>query len=103
MTIIDLSHIDSFDWDAGNLVKNVIGHAVSNKESEEVIFNRPVFFFEDEKHSLVEQRFLALGRSNVGRLLTIIFTVRESKIRVISARDMHRKERGTYEKLQKNT
>ena len=103
MTIIDLSHIDSFDWDAGNRVKNVIGHAVSNKESEEAIFNRPVFFFEDEKHSLVEQRFLALGRSNVGRLLTIVFTVRESKIRVISARDMHKKERLVYENLQKNS
>lgn len=103
MIAIDLSHIESFDWDSGNLFKNVLGHAVSNKESEEVFFNRPIFFFEDQKHSLAEHRFLALGYSNLNRLLTIIFTIRQSKIRVISARDMHKKERMVYEKLSKNT
>jgi hypothetical protein len=88
----------SFDWDEGNKYKNVKNHSVSNKECEELFFNKPIFFFNDIKHSKTENRFLALGNTNAGRLLTIVFTMRNEKLRVISARDMNKKERSSYEK-----
>jgi uncharacterized protein len=88
----------SFDWDEGNKYKNVKKHLVSNKESEELFFNKPIFFFKDSRHSKIEKRFLAYGKTNEGRLLIATFTMRGEKLRVISARDMNKKERAIYEK-----
>lgn len=87
-----------FDWDKGNINKNLMKHKVFNTECEEVFGNRPLKIFEDAKHSLLEKRFLAYGITNRNRRLIIVFTLRNQKIRVISARDMHKKERGEYEK-----
>lgn len=95
--------LTGFDWDNGNISKNWNSHAVSVGESEEVFFNEPFFVFHDEKHSVSEKRFFILGETNGGRELFIVFTVRKNKIRVISSRDMHRKERIEYEKLKKNS
>jgi uncharacterized DUF497 family protein len=69
-------------------------------EAEQVFFNAPLLVLEDSRHSSEEPRFHALGKSDDTRLLHITFTVRHKgeKIRVISARDMHRKERVIYEK-----
>lgn len=100
--IIKLSVI-IFDWDDGNKYKNAKKHDVSIRESEEVFFNKPIFFFEDYKHSKVEKRVLALGRTNNDRLLSVIFTLRNDKLRIISVRDMSKKERSVYEKKQKNS
>jgi len=94
--MLDKRRLDGFDWDEGNRDKNWLKHRVSNGECEEVIFNVPLLLAEDAKHSETEQRYLALGRTNGGRLLFISFVVRTDKIRVISARDMHRKERTVY-------
>ena len=96
--MIDLTKITDFDWDEGNARKND-KHGVSMAESEQVFFNEPLFLIADEKHSEVEQRFHALGQTDEGRVLHITFTLRKTgeKIRVISARDMHRKERTIYE------
>ncbi len=96
--MIDLSRITGFDWDAGNARKNE-KHAVSMAEAEQVFFNMPLLLLADEKHSQREARHHALGQADTGRLLHLTFTVRKagSLIRVISARDMHRKERTIYE------
>jgi uncharacterized DUF497 family protein len=96
--MIDLAKITGFDWDEGNSQKNV-KHSVSTAESEQVFFNAPLLLLEDVKHSRMESRFHALGKTDDGRLLHISFTLRnEGKaIRVISARDMHKKERSIYE------
>lgn len=96
--MIDLAGIAGFDWDAGNARKNE-KHGVSMAEAEQVFFNAPLLMIEDTKHSAGEARFHALGRTDDGRLLHITFTVRSGgrKIRVISARDMHRKEQTIYE------
>jgi len=99
---IDLSDIDSFDWDDGNRSKNEAKHSVSNKESEEVFFNRPIFFFTDQKHSDIEQRILVYGKTDSSRHLTLVFTRRTNKIRIISVRDMNKKERTKYEELKTN-
>lgn len=94
----ELTAVVSFDWDKGNVRKND-KHGVSMAEAEQVFFNQPLLLLEDTRHSHSEPRFHALGKSNEGRLLHITFTLRGegTRIRVISARDMHRKERSIYE------
>lgn len=84
-----------FDWDQGNINKN-LKHGAANKESEEPFFNKPLKIFKDPKHSQVEQRFVAYGTTNSGRMLAVVFTLREPKIRVISSRDQNKKERKAY-------
>lgn len=98
----NLSYFEGFDWDRANVQKNWNRHEVSFYECEEVFFRDPVII-PDTGHSDAEARFFAMGRTVRGRLLTIIFTVRENKIRVISARDMSRKERKAYGKIEKNS
>ena len=97
--MIDRMKIRGFDWDEGNTRKNE-KHGVSMAEVEQVFFNAPLLVLDDFRHSSQEPRFHALGKTDDTRLLHIAFTVRHKgeKIRVISARDMHRKERVIYEK-----
>lgn len=97
-TMIDLSSILGFEWDAGNERKNE-KHGVSMAEAEQVFFNAPLLLLEDVAHSQSEARFHALGQTDDGRQLHITFTLRRlgELVRVISARDMHRKERSVYE------
>lgn len=96
--MIDLTKITGFDWDEGNARKND-KHVVSMAEAEQVFFNAPLLLIADTKHSQGEPRLHALGKTDEGRTLHITFTLRNAgeKIRVISARDMHRKERTIYE------
>ena len=97
--MINWAKITGFDWDEGNSRKNVDKHQVSQSEAEQVFFNQPLMVVQDDKHSHAEIRLHALGKTNDTRLLHITFTLREqhTMIRVISARDMHRKERAIYE------
>lgn len=88
--------ITGFEWDKGNEQKNV-KHGVAPAEAEQVFLNEPLVVLDDRKQSDTEQRFHALGQTGDGRLLHITFTIRGSRIRVISARDMHRRERAIYE------
>jgi uncharacterized DUF497 family protein len=88
---------EGFDWDEGNLLKNWEKHRVSASECEQVFFNRPLITRLDEGHSGQEMRHLALGTTDVGRHLFIVFTTRLKRIRVISARDMSRRERKVFE------
>jgi uncharacterized DUF497 family protein len=91
--------ITGFEWDEGNSRKSADKHDVSQAEAENVFLNDPLLVFEDTKHSQKEQRLHALGKTAQDRLLHISFTLRRNGtlIRVISARDMHRKERKIYE------
>jgi uncharacterized DUF497 family protein len=97
--MIEWERIAGFDWDAGNARKSIDKHDVSQAEAEQVFFNEPLLTVPDAKHSANEQRIHALGRTDDGRLLHITFTLRDNatKLRVISARDMSRKERGYYD------
>jgi uncharacterized protein len=85
-----------FEWDEGNTEKNWKRHRVTRAEAEQVFFNRPIRVSADPAHSETEARLFALGRSNLGRLLAIVFTIRGDSLRVISARPMSRRERRTY-------
>jgi len=93
----NFNNITGFDWDEGNRDKNQIKHNVSTGEAEQIFFNEPLIVLDDDKHSDNERRYAAFGITDKGRTLVIIFTIRSSKIRVISARDMNRKERAFYE------
>ncbi len=97
--MIDLDQITGFDWDDGNSRKSADKHDVSQAEAESVFFNDPLIVVEDAKHSERELRFNALGKTAQNRLLHISFTLRQNgtMVRVISARDMQRKERKAYE------
>lgn len=96
--MIDLGRITGFEWDEGNRDKNWIKHRVTASECEEVFFNRPLLLTPDPDHSITEARSFVLGQTNAGRQLFIVFTVRKGNIRVISARDMSKKERAVYGK-----
>jgi uncharacterized DUF497 family protein len=92
---------EGFFWDEGNSEKNWIKHQVTRLECEEIFFNLPLVVSDDEKHSKDEKRYYALGKSKLERYLFISFTIRDNLLRVISARDMNRKERKIYEEKSK--
>ena len=91
----------AFQWDDGNIDKNFKKHNVSIQEAEEIFLNEPLIVADDTKHSQVsEKRFYGLGSTKTNRLLFVAFTIRDKKIRVISIRDMKKKERSVYERLE---
>jgi len=90
--------VDGFEWGEWNREKNWSKHKTGPEEVEEVFFNDPLFVYRDAKHSVREGRYYCLGRTNMFRLLYVVFTLRLNKIRVISARDMSKRERIEYEK-----
>jgi len=94
-----LSGCAGFDWDESNSRKNWIKHRVTPVECEQIFFNQPLLVKDDALHSETEKRFLALGKTDKSRSLFIAFTLRGDLIRVISARDMSRKEREVYGRL----
>ena len=91
-----LLNCEGFQRDEGNQSKNWIKHSVSQSECEQPFFNRPVIVAEDAGHSQKELRWFMLGRTNSDRCLFIVFTIRGKLIRIVSARDMSKKERKIY-------
>ena len=102
--MIDWTQVTGFDWDEGNARKSTDKHGVSQAEAEQIFFNEPLLA-PDQIHSRQEPRFHALGTTDQNRLLHISFTLRANGtlIRVISARDMHRKEKTYYEQAKKDS
>ena len=96
--MINFARIAAFDWDRGNTLKNE-KHGVTMLDAEQIFFVAPLVITPDERHSKSEPQFRALGQTMLGRRLAVIFTLRagDTRLRVISARDMHRKERAVYE------
>jgi uncharacterized DUF497 family protein len=95
--MIEFERIAGFGWDAGN-ARNNAQHGVTQAETEQVFFDAHLLIVQDERHSSAEPRFHALGKTVEGRLLHVTFTPRgdNTLLRVISARDMQRKERNIY-------
>ena len=103
--MIDWNEVIGFEWDAGNARKNADKHDVSQAEAEQMFFNEPLLTVADQKHSGVEARIHTLGHTDDGRLLHATFTLRrdgaamgKTRLRIISARDMSRRERSHYER-----
>ena len=95
--IHELPGWDGFEWDAANLLKNWEKHRVSASECEQVFFNRPLVAGTADAQSPDEDRHYALGITDAGRRLFIVLTIRRKKVRVISARDMSRRERKVFD------
>lgn len=91
-----LNKCSGFEWDEGNAVKNWIRHQVIQGECEQIFFNEPLIVASYIKHSDKEKRWFVLGQTDSGRLLFLVFTIRKNLIRVISSRDMNKKEREIY-------
>ena len=102
--MINWAELNGFEWDQGNARKSETKHDVTRSESEQIFFNQPILVLEDSKHSQAESRYHALGITDSGRELHVTFTLRSAGtlIRVISARDMHKKERTVYEQAKRD-
>jgi uncharacterized DUF497 family protein len=96
--VTEYPDFNGFDWDAGNRDKN-LKHGVHGWECEQVFFNEPLVILEDAKHSVAEDRFAAFGQTDAGRELIVVYTMRKKRLRVISARDMNKRERDFYENI----
>lgn len=96
-----LGECTGFDWDDSNAVKNWEKHKVTPDEAEDIFFGEPFVVRGDVAHASGEKRYRALGRTGGGRLLFVAFTVRRRLIRVISVRDMNRKEAAEYRRHEK--
>lgn len=90
-----------FDWDDWNTRKNWERHRVTPEEAEDIFFHDPLLLRDDTGHSHLERRYQAMGETSAGRRLMIAFTVRRSLIRVISARDLNRRENEEYRRYEK--
>lgn len=86
--------VNGFQWDEGNSSKNWTRHRVSQTEAEQVFLNRPLVVVGAPFNG--EARQFAFGHTDAERLLTVVFTVRGSLLRVISVRPMSRRERRGY-------
>lgn len=97
--MVEWQKISGFQWDEGNARKSSDKHGVSQAEAEQIFFNRPLLIAPDPNLSQSEPRYHALGVTDGHRLLHVSFTLCQDQtlIRVMSARDMHRKERSIYE------
>ena len=91
-----LKGIQGFEWDEGNSGKNEQKHGVTDREAEEIFFNKPLIIGRSSKGE-PEVRYAALGKTYGSRLLAVVFTIRSKRIRVMSARPMSKKERKVYE------
>ena len=97
------AHLRRFDWDDANVRHMAERPEVSAAECEQVFFNRPLVVSDDESHSQDEPRSYALGQTDRGRCLFVAFTQRDELLRVVTARDMSRKERRVYGNASKET
>ena len=92
--------LEAFEWDEGNSAKNWLRHEVQQAEAEQALLNTPLVVNVTRKHGAAEPRYIALGQTDAGRLLTVVFTVRDTRLRVISARAMSKPERKIYGEIQ---
>ena len=96
MEIVSLPEFEGFDWDQGTIEKNWVAHRVTPQESEQIFFNTPLIVADDKQHSGIERRYFVLGQTDKDGALFAAFTLRKGRIRIISVRDMSRKERKVY-------
>lgn len=97
-----LPKVITFEWDKGNLDKSYQKHGITPKEAEEIFVSEELYVLPDIKHSQKEKRFIALGKTQEGKQLFVVFAISKESIRIISARRMHKREVEKYEKAKEN-
>ena len=101
--MLDLGKFKSFEWDEGNIDKSCQKHGITPKESEEIFLDENLPVSRDIEHSQKEKRFIGLGKTLENKILSVVFTLRKDKIRIISARKANLKERRAYDQKNKKT
>ena len=86
-----------FDWDDDKAEINIVRHGISFLEAASVFDDDLSITFLDPDHSVDEERLIIIGHSNRGRLLFVSQTDRNRRPRIISAREVTRRERKVYE------
>lgn len=86
-----------FKWDPAKARANLRKHGVPFREAFSIFWDPLGITFFDPDHSEEEDRFITIGFSEAGRLLMVAHTDRGDNIRIISARELTREERVTYE------
>ena len=89
----------AFEWDGGNAEKNFHSHNVGWAECEEVFFSERKLLLDDVLHSGAEARYILLGETSGKRQIFIAFTIRDERVRIISARPADKRERTIYESI----
>jgi uncharacterized DUF497 family protein len=92
-----LAGVTGYDWDNAN-ISHIAKHHVTPDEAEDVFFDEQNVLDDDVRHLSAEERFIIIDKTQKGRLLYQIFTRRGDKIRVISSRDINKKEVRLFEK-----
>ena len=91
-----------FEWDRRKAASNLSKHGVSFEEALTVFGDPLARIFDDEDHSIEEQREIIIGLSVKERLLVVCFTAKGESVRIFSARRATRKERRDYEESVKS-
>ena len=86
-----------FEWDRKKAASNLSKHRVSFEEALTVFSDPLARIFDDEDHSIEEQREIIIGHSAKDRLLVVCFTAQGDSVRIFSARTATRRERKDYE------
>lgn len=87
----------TFSWDTEKAVSNLAKHGISFVEASTVFGDVLSIAVRDEQHSLDEERFFIIGRSQAGALIVICYAEHDDAIRIISARKPTAGESKTYE------
>ncbi len=91
--------IDGIIWLRDIADKLEFKHNVTMEEVEETLNNKPKFRFVEKGERKGEDVYMALGQSDSGRHLSILFIYKRTKeALILSARDMADKERKRYGK-----
>lgn len=96
--MLSLDKYKGFEWDKGNVDKSYQKHGISPNEAEEAFLDERAFVLRDTKHSQKEKRYLLIGKNASNKLLLVVFTLRNKKIRIVSARKANKKEKNRYVK-----
>ena len=87
-----------FEWDLAKEITNLAKHGVSFAEAVECFSDPKGFVLENIKHSVIEKRLLWVGKTKSGRILTVRYTRRGEKIRIIGAGEWRKFRRMYYER-----
>jgi uncharacterized DUF497 family protein len=87
-----------FEWDETKARRNLREHGVSFEEAASVFGDPFALEIRDQQHSQLEERYIAMGYSLLGRLLVVVHSEEAETLRIISARRATRTEREAYEK-----
>ena len=87
----------TFEWDEVKAKENLKKHGVNFEEGKTIFNDSFLFTFPDIEHSVNEERYINIGLSANGRILIVIHTERQEKIRIISCRKATARERKFYE------